>query len=85
MMAVGKWVNGYKVTYYPWIDGKMIYFNVRYYKPGASLAQPPALDKTVYMVDNKETRDLIDNRLETLIQYIVSSGTAEKNKKAEVK
>ena len=33
-MEIDKWFGCYKVRYFPWIDGKQIYFNVQYFPPG---------------------------------------------------
>jgi len=41
VMEMDKWISGYKVRSFPWIDGKHIYFNVQYYKPGQSIEKPP--------------------------------------------
>lgn len=84
MTAVEKWVNGYKVTYFPWIDGKRIYFNIQYYKPGSSLSRPPALDKTVFLVDNDESRDLLQNYETTLVEFIVRKFLLQNKKETEV-
>jgi hypothetical protein len=69
-MEIDDWIEGYKVRSFPWIDGKRIYFNVQYYKPGQSLSQPPAFEKTVYLTDNERGRKLIEERLNSFIVYI---------------
>ncbi|NLE04931.1 MAG: hypothetical protein GX638_09030, partial [Crenarchaeota archaeon] len=58
-MEIDKWISGYKVRSFPWIDGKHIYFNVQYFTPGQSVEQPPVWDKTVYIADNESSRLLI--------------------------
>lgn len=40
-MELDRWIGSYKVRSFPWIDGKRIYFNVRYYAPGQSIEKPP--------------------------------------------
>lgn len=41
-MELDKWIGSCKVRIFPWIDGKRIYCNVRYYRPGQSIEQDPA-------------------------------------------
>ncbi len=84
MTAVEKWVNGYKVTYFPWIDGKRIYLNIQYYKPGSSLYQPPAWEITVFLVDNDESRDLLENCETTIVEFIVRRVLCQNKKESEV-
>ncbi len=55
-MEIDKWISGYKVRSFPWIDGKRIYFNVQYYAPGQSVEKPSVWDKTVYITDNNAGR-----------------------------
>lgn len=69
-MEIDKWVNGYKVRLFPWIDGKRIYFNVQYHKPGSSLERPPAFDKSVFITDNEAGRNLIENWTATLTEFV---------------
>ena len=40
-MDFEKWVSGYKVRVFPWIDGETFYVNVQYFAPGQSIARPP--------------------------------------------
>ncbi len=84
MTAVEKWVSGYKVTYFPWIDGKRIYLNIQYYKPGSSLYWPPAWELTVYLADNDESRDLLENYETTLVEFIVRKYLLQNKKESEV-
>jgi hypothetical protein len=69
-MELDIWVGTYKVRVFPWIDGKRIYCNVRYYKPGQSIEKEPAWDKTVYITDNAAGRNLLFNFTDSLIENI---------------
>lgn len=69
-MKINRWVGTYKVDAFPWIDGKRIYFNVRYYAPGQSIEQPPVWDKTVYIADNDAGRRLVFDFTESLTEYV---------------
>ena len=71
-MEIDRWVDGYKVRSFPWIDGKSIYFNVQYYKPGQSISQPPAFDKTVYITNSPAGQQILSNRLSSLAQYVAT-------------
>ena len=44
------WVEGYKVNAFDWIDGKSIYMNIQYFRPGQSLSAAPAFDKS-FLID----------------------------------
>lgn len=72
MMEIDAWIDGYKVRSFPWIDGKTIYFNVKYYQPGQSLSQPPVWDKTVYVTDDAVGRDMIENFTHSLTEYVAN-------------
>jgi len=69
-MYIDDWIEGYKVRSFPWIDGKRIYFNVQYYKPGQSIQKPPVFDKTVYITDNVAGRRLLNEFTHTLVEYV---------------
>jgi hypothetical protein len=69
-VEVDRWITGYKVRAFPWIDGKRIYFNVQYYKPGQSTSKPPAWDKTVYVTDNAAGQRLVSDFTHTLTEYV---------------
>ena len=69
-MEIDKWVGAYKVRSFPWIDGKRIYFNVQYFNPGSSLAQPPAFDKSVFITDDEAGRNLVENLTATLTEFV---------------
>lgn len=79
-MNLEKWVDGYKVRVMDWIDGKNIYINIQYFKPGSSLSQPPAMEKTAYITNNDKGRNMVQNYLSTLVRYIVSSDAAAGNR-----
>lgn len=69
-MEIDAWIEGFKVRSFPWIDGKRIYFNVRYYLPGQSISQPPVWDKTVYIVDNEGAQRVLNHLLHTLVDSV---------------
>ena len=69
-MNIDKWIGSYKVRIFPWIDGKRIYCNVQYYRSGQSISQPPAWDKTVYITDNENGRNIIQNFTHSLVEHI---------------
>jgi len=69
-MEIDIWIGTCKVRSFPWIDGKRIYFNVQYYKPGQSIEKPPSWDKTVYITDNAAGQQLVHNFTDSLVQYI---------------
>ena len=69
-MEIDTWISSCKVRIFPWIDGKRIYCNVRYFEPGASLEKPPAWDKSVYITDDEKGRNLAYNFTSTLVNNI---------------
>jgi hypothetical protein len=69
-MEIDGWFGSYKVRSFPWIDGKRIYFNVQYYAPGQSIAQPPVWDKTIYLTDNAGAQKMLLSFKNTLIEYV---------------
>lgn len=78
-MEINKWIGSFKIRSFPWIDGKRIYFNVQYFKPGQSIEKPPVWDKTVYITDNAEGRRLVCNFTHSLVEHVaklqIKSGT----------
>lgn len=62
-------VDGYLVHIEEWHDGT-IYFNVRYFKPGQSMSQPPIIDKSVYITDNNKGRYMVQNYKSSLAEYV---------------
>lgn len=79
-MDFEKWVDGYKVRVMRWIDGKHIYINVQYFKPGASIQKPPAMEKTAFIVDDEKGRNMVQNYLSTLVNYIARTEVKPGNK-----
>ena len=71
-MEIEKWISGYKVRSFPWIDWKHIYFNVQYYAPGQAISKPPVWDKTVYITDNEAGQNLVSNFTHSLVEYVAS-------------
>ena len=69
-MNIDKWVDGYKVRAFPWIDGKNIYVNVQYYKPGSSINRPPAMDKSALITDDASGRRFVYDFTSTCAAYI---------------
>jgi hypothetical protein len=69
-MDIDRWMGSYKVCSFKWIDNKRIYFNVCYYAPGQAISKPPAWDKTVYIQDNPAGQRLVNEFMDSLIQYI---------------
>lgn len=72
MMEIDAWIGGYKVRSFPWIDGKTIYFNVQYYRPGQSLSQPPVWSKTVYITNDVAGRDMVENLAASLTEHVAN-------------
>lgn len=64
---IDQWIGSYKVRAFPWVDGKNIYVNVQYYKPGQSIQKPPAWEKTAYIVDDAACRKFVYEYTETLV------------------
>ena len=71
-MEIDKWIRSYKIRSFPWIDGKLIYFNVQYYASGQSINQPPVWDKTVYITDNAEGQRLVYDFTDSLVEHVAS-------------
>lgn len=71
-MEIEKWIGGYKVRSFPWIDRKHIYFNVQYYAPGQAISKPPVWDKTVYITDNEAGQNLVSNFTHSLVECVAS-------------
>jgi hypothetical protein len=69
-MNIDGWIAGYKVRAFPWIDGKRIYFNIQYFRPGQSIEQPPVWDKTVYITDNDAGQRLVYEFTHTLTEHV---------------
>lgn len=43
---IDKWIHGYKVRGFKWIDSKNYYLHIEYYKPGQSIASTPTVEKS---------------------------------------
>jgi len=69
-MEIDKWILGYKVRSFPWIDKKSVYLNVQYYAPGQAISKPPVWDKTVYITDNVAGQNMIEQYIDTLVEYV---------------
>lgn len=76
-MEIAKWIGLYKIRSFPWMDGKRIYFNVQYYKPGQSVEKAPVWDKTVYITDNTAGRQLVYDFTDSLVHHIAGMHSAE--------
>ena len=79
-MRIEKWIDGYKVVAFPWIDHEHIYVNVQYWAPGSSLSRPPTMDKSAYIKDDENGRNMVHNYLSTLVNYIARAKIEEGNK-----
>ena len=64
----GELANGYFVTVTTSLE--QIYVQVRRYKPGASVEQPPGLDKTARLENSEINRRLVKAYKGTLAEYI---------------
>jgi len=69
-MDIHTWIQSYKITSFDWFDGKTIYVNVEYYKPGQSINQPPVWDKSVFIIKNLAGQNVVHNFMDTLVNYI---------------
>jgi hypothetical protein len=65
-------IDGYKVRYFPWIDGKSYYFNVQYFKPGSNSEKPPQWDKSM-LIKSWDGENVI-----SIIRFIVSQVMPER-------
>lgn len=79
-MNLEKWVDGYKVHVMDWIDGENIYINIQYFKPGSSLSKPPTMEKTAYITNNDKGKNMVQNFLSTLVNFIVRSNVPAENR-----
>ena len=69
-MEINKWIAGYKVQIFPWVDKKSIYVNVQYFKPGSSIERPPAFDKSALFTDDEKGRKFVYECTDSCISYI---------------
>ena len=70
-MKIDRWVGAYKVYACSWSD-KRIYFNVQYYTPGQSIAQPPVWEKTVYIINDDAGQQLVFDFTDSLTEYVAN-------------
>ena len=56
MVEIDTWVDGYKIRAFDWVDGKNIYLNITYYRPGSSLSKRPAVDRS-FLIPLEEEQD----------------------------
>lgn len=71
-MEIDKWISGYKVRSFPWIDGKTIYLNVQYFEAGQSIEQPPVWDKTIYITNDKAGQMMLNYSLDSLVNFVAN-------------
>jgi hypothetical protein len=79
-MNIDKWVSGYKVRAFPWIDKTTIFVNVAYYKPGQSICQPPVWEKTVYLTDNQNGNRILSCFLDSFVRFVAQMHIENQNK-----
>ena len=72
-------IDGYLKKKKKWYDGT-IYFNVRYFRPGQSINQPPIFDKSVYITDNDKGRYMVQNFKSSLAEYVARMDVNPENK-----
>ena len=70
MINIDTWVAGYKVRAFDWVDGKNIYMHIEYYKPGSSLSQPPAVEKSFLIAKEDEAK--IRNYLHSVVMGLMN-------------
>ena len=66
-MQIHKWVSGCEVRACTCTDGKSIYVNVQYFKPGQSLYQPPTWEKSALIANDEAGRRLVFEYTSTLV------------------
>lgn len=76
-MNIDTWTSGYKIRAVDWIDGKNIYLNIAYYKPGSSLERPPEVEKSVLIP--KEESYKLKQYLDSIVKEYEESGKTEEN------
>lgn len=83
-MEIDGWFSGYKVRSFPWIDGKLIYFNVQYFAPGQSICKPPVWGKTVYITNNPAGQRIVHDFTDSLTQYVARMKIPENSDKVVI-
>lgn len=58
-MDMTQWIAGYHVRVMDWYDGKHIYLNIAYYKPGSSLSRPPQAERS-FLIPVEERQKVTD-------------------------
>lgn len=71
MTEIDRWVSGYKVRAFDWVDGKSIYMNIQYFRPGSSLAKKPAREKSVLFEKTPENEDRIRNYTDSVVRAVM--------------
>lgn len=71
-MEINGWFSGCLVQAFPWIDGKYIYVNVRRFLSGQSISQAPALDRSVFVLDDEPGRTIVYKYTDSLVNAISS-------------
>lgn len=69
-MNIEEWTDGLKVTAFPWIDGKYIYFNVQAFKSGGNINKPIS-DKSVLIRNDDNAQHVLNNYLNTLANAVL--------------
>ena len=69
-MEIDTWIGGMKVRAFPWVDGENIYVNVQYFKPGQSIMQAPAWDKSILLANDRNGNRLVYEFTHSLVNYI---------------
>ena len=64
-----KWVAGCLVDCIDWVDGKSIYLNIRYWKPGKSIERKPDREKSV-LIPLAEA-DKVRNNLHSIVNHFM--------------
>lgn len=77
-MELNNWFSGCLVQAFPWIDGKYIYVNVRYFLPGQSTSHGPAWDRTVFVLYNKPGQAAVYRYTDSLVNAIKSGAIPDK-------
>jgi len=79
-MEFDGWIGSYKVRFFPWIDDKQIYFNVRYYAPGQSIEKSPDWDKTIYITNNDAGQKVLSNFIYSLVEHVENMQITDETK-----
>ena len=69
---IDAWINGCKVRAFPWIDGETIYVNVQYFRPGQSVEQSPAWDRSARFVNDEPGRRFVFEFTHTMVEAFCS-------------